>query len=125
MSNPSVIFGCPVCKAQITLPLTPLPAGQSVCLDDGEPAVPRGLFLDDKDNDITGWEKRVLVNLADLVGTKHHTDAHRLNGCCGHDGLDGPNVTCEQGHEVATEKSDCWMPHCALLLPNVSRSAVR
>jgi len=62
---------------------------------------------------------RVLVNLADLVGTKHHPDYRRRAGCCGLDGLDGPNLVCSNGHEVGTEKSDCWMPHAAVLLENV------
>jgi hypothetical protein len=29
-------------------------------------------------------------------------------GCCGSDGLDGPNRACACGNVVATEKSDCW-----------------
>jgi hypothetical protein len=50
----------------------------------------------------------VLVNLNDLVGTEHHQDRHRLNGCCGLDGCDGPNLVCPKGHEIGTERSDCW-----------------
>jgi hypothetical protein len=26
------------------------------------------------------------------------------------DGTDGINKLCANGHEIATEKSDCWMP---------------
>ena len=62
---------------------------------------------------------RFVVNLADLVGTKHHSERSRRNGCCGLDGLDGPNLICVNGHEVGTEKSDCWMPHAAVLLETV------
>jgi hypothetical protein len=34
----------------------------------------------------------------------------RLNGCCGFDGLDGPNQVCRCGAEVGTLQSDCWTP---------------
>jgi hypothetical protein len=30
------------------------------------------------------------------------------NGCCGSDGLDGPNRACVCGLRVATQWSDCW-----------------
>jgi len=62
---------------------------------------------------------RFVVNLADLVGTRPSPDGRRLSGCCGRDGLDGPNLVCVNGHEVGTEKSDCWMPHAAVLLESV------
>ena len=51
-----------------------------------------------------------VVNLNDVLNTKHHTDSRRLNGCCGMDGLDGLNTMCANGHEVGTEQSDCWTP---------------
>jgi hypothetical protein len=56
-----------------------------------------------------------LVNLADLENTKHHSDLRRLNGCCGLDGCDGYNLVCINGHEVGTERSDCWQAHHAVL----------
>jgi len=80
--------------------------------------VPQGFF---SINSKEYWsaDGQFVVNLADLVGTKHHSDRGRQNGCCGLDGLDGPNLTCANGHEVGTEKSDCWMPHAAVLLETV------
>src|SRR5262249_40013798 len=47
----------------------------------------------------------------------HHPDPRRRNGCCGMDGCDGMNLVCPEGHEVATERSDCWMAHAAWLDP--------
>lgn len=32
----------------------------------------------------------------------------KLNGCCGLYGSDGLNQLCNNGHEVATKKNDCW-----------------
>ena len=118
MSVNNVVFKCPICKMAITRPLLPLEADHSVCLEYGKPAVPERFFGVNKPEywNVAGT---VLVNLADLVSTKHHSDFHRLAGCCGLDGLDGPNLVCANGHEVGTEKSDCWMPHAAILLEDV------
>ena len=87
-------------------------------MEDGKPLAPQGFFSINSEEYWTA-DGRFVVNLADLVGTKHHSDDHRLNGCCGLDGLDGPNLICTNGHEVGTEKSDCWMPHAAVLLETV------
>ncbi len=48
----------------------------------------------------------VLTNLDDeeLV---NHPDDRRFSGCCGSSGSDGVNKLCKNGHEVATETSDC------------------
>src|SRR6266571_1330633 len=69
---------------------------------------------------ITRSARTVVLIVGILSGTKHHSDYHRRNGCCGLDGMDGPNLVCPNAHEVGTEKSDCWMPHAAVLLENVS-----
>jgi hypothetical protein len=52
--------------------------------------------------------------LADRRNLSRHANLARLNGCCGLDGLDGPNQLCACGAEVATEKSDCWMAHALI-----------
>ena len=41
----------------------------------------------------------------------NHPDQNRFHGCCGSSGSDGLNKLCANGHEVATEVSDCWLPH--------------
>jgi hypothetical protein len=38
---------------------------------------------------------------------KDHPDTSRFYGCCGSDGSNGLNKLCVNGHEVATEFSDC------------------
>lgn len=58
-----------------------------------------------------------MVNLDDLTGAGWAKDGRRYNGCCGVDGLDGLNLVCPAGHDVGTEKSDCWMPHRAVFDP--------
>lgn len=62
----------------------------------------------------TGTEGRYIINLADAMNVRDHADTRRLAGCCGLDGCDGPNQVCACGVEVATAKSDCWMPHALI-----------
>ena len=78
-----------------------------------QPYIQPGYYATEHDF-FTGFEGCVVVNLEDLVNVNDHTDKSRLNGCCGLDGCDGPNKVCSNGHEVATEKSDCWMPYAVL-----------
>ena len=60
----------------------------------------------------------VLINGADLLDRRLHPDHHRLKGCCGLDGCDGPNLVCACGAEIATESSDCWTPQVVRLEPD-------
>lgn len=121
VSTIPVIFECPTCHQPLTRPLMPLPDDKSVCYEDGATAIPAGFFAISADDYWTGSAGCPLINLADLVGTRHHPDPHRNNGCCGRDGCDGPNLLCTQGHEIGTERSDCWMAHAAVLLSTVTR----
>ena len=62
-----------------------------------------------------------IVNLGDVMNVRLTADFHRLNGCCGLDGLDGPNLQCENcGNYVATKKTDCWQPHCIVFDPTTT-----
>jgi len=96
-------------------------SGQAICLEDRQPAVPEGLFALSNDDYWFGSTNCLLVNLEDLTGVQHHPEASRNDGCCGCDGGDGPNLICLNGHEVGTERSDCWMAHAAVFLPSVIR----
>jgi hypothetical protein len=86
-----------------------------ICLDDGQPAVPRGFFAISNDDSSTGRPNCALINMEDVLNTRYHPDARRHQGCCGRDGCDGPNLLCANGHEVGTERSDCWMSHAVAL----------
>ena len=59
-----------------------------------------------------------IVNLSDLRNICYHPNRKRTNGCCGLDGCDGRNLICINGHEIGTERSDCWHPHSASLDPS-------
>ncbi len=103
-----MVIRCSKCGIALTRPVEPL-TGESL-LDgrDGQPIIPAGLYCFSHGSRYPdGW----VVNLADLINTRHHPDSRRLNGCCGLDGCDGINRVCANGHEVGTERSDCWWAH--------------
>jgi len=49
----------------------------------------------------------ISVNPVDVIQGAT-VSAGRDNGCCGSDGMDGPNRACRCGAIVGTEWSDCW-----------------
>ncbi|MFI7431616.1 hypothetical protein ACIBPB_32025 [Micromonospora sp. NPDC049836] len=65
-----------------------------------------------------GPRNTVLIGPEDLLVRRLHADYGRRNGCCGLDGVDGPNLVCDCGAEVATESSDCWTAQVVRLQPD-------
>jgi hypothetical protein len=62
------------------------------------------------------------VNRADLTEAVRLTKKRgRLNGCCGLDGVDGPNQLCSCGAEIGTLKTDCWTAHVFIPEPTGTR----
>ncbi|GHB86380.1 hypothetical protein GCM10010347_66640 [Streptomyces cirratus] len=60
----------------------------------------------------------LVLNPDDASGVARHPDRGRLNGCCGLDGLDGPNLVCDAcGAEIGTQQSDCWSQQLIALIP--------
>jgi len=121
------VFDCAACGATLTDPVMELMtgslpdvSGSSRMEHVGEPYVPEGGYTVVTTDDPPGWMAtgRFLLNDADVPGIRPHDDPTRTNGCCGLDGLGGPNVCCEQGHEVGTERSDCWTLHYVALDPD-------
>jgi hypothetical protein len=104
-------FICRNCGSTISEPVVVLEDERLLISSDEVDRLPSGyayeetVFTDDN-------SRKWCINLADAMHMRHTDDHCRLNGCCGLDGLDGPNLVCETCSEaVATEKSDCWMPH--------------
>ena len=82
---------------------------------DGESYLPQGTTIQEDDSFFHQNVGSYIVNVNDVVHTTHTNCLRRLAGCCGLDGMDGPNLICVQcGVEVATKKTDCWMPHCVI-----------
>ncbi|OCA92576.1 hypothetical protein [Pseudobacillus wudalianchiensis] len=86
---------------------------------DGQDYIPKGFFIIDNQDFCPELKGAIMINIKDSTNSKYHSDGSRLNGCCGYDGLDGMNRICSNNHEIGTEMSDCWMPHCIALNPNL------
>jgi hypothetical protein len=84
------------------------------CEEKETPYVKAGYYLISDGRYFPGTEDDPIINLEDSRNTQHHADKARLTGCCGPSGTKGPNVVCSNGHEVATESSDCWSAHALI-----------
>lgn len=109
-SNPMQLF-CRKCAIPVSGILQELPQSITLNETDGNDFISKGYYLVSDGEYFTGSEGKLIINKSDLINCKDHPDAGRLNGCCGLDGLDGVNKVCANGHEIGTEKSDCWMAH--------------
>lgn len=97
---------------------------------DEEPTVALGLFVRVEEQRNPVWVKdkgwgEVLVSASGAIAV--HPAMVRPGalvpsgvngGCCGSDGLFGPNRSCACGQAVATEWSDCWTYAEVLFLPD-------
>jgi len=105
---------CKTCHAKLTPELQRLPDESHTNEMDGQNYLPTGFYLKSDGTYFTHSKGKIIVNTGDLINANYHPDPRRLNGCCGLHGCDGPNRICVNGHEIATEISDCWMPHAVL-----------
>lgn len=78
----------------------------------GLPLLDQGTFA------ISPATRSIVLHPDDAPGTLPHTAPGRNNGCCGPDGLDGPNLLCGGcGAEVAIQQTDCWLEHLIAVAP--------
>ncbi|WP_228461082.1 hypothetical protein [Chryseobacterium defluvii] len=94
---------CKKCAAELSEVLSIVPETRIVWIDE------RDILKDGQCAfSINNNKKVVLTNLRDerLI---NHSELVRFSGCCGSSGSDGMNKLCKNGHEVATEFSDCWI----------------
>ncbi|MCB2379432.1 hypothetical protein LGH70_17670 [Hymenobacter sp. BT635] len=106
---------CRKCKIPLTNDLLELPNRALISEEEGEDYIPQGFFVISDGSYFTNSANQLIINVRDMLNCANHPNPSRLNGCCGLDGTDGPNKICSNGHEVGTEKSDCWMPHAFLI----------
>ena len=105
---------CRACTRPLSTPLFEI-STTTAPLDSriGQDALPPGSF----------WRAGVGVDLpavrpGDLVCVRADLDIQPCgtrNGCCGPDGLDGPNLACACGTTLGTELGDCWQAHYVAL----------
>jgi hypothetical protein len=108
-------FYCASCNLAVSNALVALTNDENLMYEDGKDHIPAGHYVVSDGEHLTGSEGKVLLNRKDLKNVRQHSDRSRLSGCCGPDGMDGPNLICSNGHEIGTECSDCWMPHVVVL----------
>ena len=113
-------FACKVCGTSLTGDLVQLSDESLLHEKDGEPLLQPGTYFIETTGHPPAEAGDYLVSVEALINTKQYLEAGgRLNGCCGLDGLDGINELCINGHEVATVRTDCWLPSHAILSPSV------
>jgi hypothetical protein len=109
------VFRCRACGVPLTPRLRLLLDPPAPWQRDSDPYLPQGTFTVSEGD--FGPAGEFVVHLDDLVQVGYHPEWRRHQGCCGRAGCDGMNRVCSEGHEVATECSDCWMAHGAHLDP--------
>ena len=105
---------CRKCGIELSGDLQELHDPSTLCQENGKDHLPLGFYRMSEGEYYTGSDGQILANVRDIRNLTNHLDSSRLSGCCGLDGCDGINKLCQNGHEVATEKSDCWMAHAVL-----------
>ncbi len=110
---------CKACNLEISEPLTELKDLSLINKNHGQDYIPRGFYLIQQETAYQILKGSIIINIKDLINSKHHSDGSRLNGCCGLDGCDGMNRVCLHDHEIGTEYSDCWRYHKVILNPEL------
>jgi hypothetical protein len=110
-----VAFSCVRCAQRLAEGLVEVPLPPPVIEESPGPRrflserMPQGTFAVEPQG--------FLLHPDDVTRVDLHPDIRRRNGCCGLDGLDGPNLICAGcGAEVATKQSDCWSQQQVTLL---------
>ncbi|WP_281232487.1 hypothetical protein [Flavobacterium gelatinilyticum] len=98
---------CRECEIELTNQLIEIPE-ENLCWEDREDIMPENNF-----SIIFEKETKIRLLLASIDGhnLKDHSDTRKFQGCCGSAGCNGLNKLCLNGHDVATEISDCWTSH--------------
>lgn len=98
---------CKKCKCKLTDKLIEVPYSQ-LHWDEGTGIMELDQFAFFKNKIIRN--ENIVVAVAEYY-LENHSDYKRFSGCCGSSSFNSLNKTCKNGHEVATEISDCWTAH--------------
>jgi hypothetical protein len=105
---------CSKCRCPLTVDLHEVDArgvADGVC---GQPWLPPDTFAidDDHDTELPVHRARTIVVRPDALLDGTVVVSGRVNGCCGFDGMDGPNQSCANcGRVLGTARTDCWQFH--------------
>ncbi len=111
---------CTACGQILTKPLRFVSADFVPEYEDGQDVVEPGQIWIADDSYATRLTDCYVTNISDVTATKYHPDHRRLNGCCGYNDSEGPNLVCQCGVEVGSEMSDCWVPRMSCFSPLVT-----
>lgn len=117
------VFSCAGCGHKLSADLREVPLPPPVTEEAPgtdtflPPWLPRGTWAANPDT------REFALHPEDICAMRAHPDPRRSAGCCGLDGLDGPNLVCDNcGAEVATQYSDCWSQQYVGLVPEAVAS---
>jgi hypothetical protein len=111
----SAVLRCRACGVPLTPRLRLLADPTALVEQVDEPYLPQGTFTVSEGG--YGPAGHFVIHPGDLINAGYHPDLRRSQGCCGPSGCYGMNRLCSEGHEVATECTDCWMAQAVHLEP--------
>jgi hypothetical protein len=104
-----MILLCAICRIAISNEVIQLQHLSLLVEDNGKDHVPKGFYyIAAEDNSVIIEEDGFILNIADMINTNYSKQPGF--GCCGLSGGD-MNTLCNNGHEIGSECSDCWLPH--------------
>lgn len=118
--------GAPL-SGRIEIPPAANPAEAGISFEDGQPLTPAGVgfvssqpmlwSVDEGRTTPLQFAPQYWLHPLDVeAAVEAVDDPCRLNGCCGLDGLNGPNMRCRSCKaEVGTRQNDCWT--CDVFIP--------
>jgi len=98
---------CKECEIELTSELTEI-LERDLCWEDNKDIMPENNFSIVTHQQTN--EKDLFVSIDDY-NLKDHPEPGKFQGCCGSAPSNGWNKVCLNGHEVATEVSDCCTAH--------------
>lgn len=98
---------CKICGSKLTDDLNEI-SESNLKWEDGVSIMQKNRYAFYK-NEIT-LQNNILTAIDDYY-LKNHPEGNRFSGCCGSSMYNSLNKTCKNGHEVATEISDCYTSH--------------
>jgi len=108
------VIHCRSCRRRLSAVLTAEALADPSSAEPDEALVPAGSLHRSDGTVFSGSADCLVINAKDKRRLVRRSGAS--TGCCGLDGLDGPNQLCACGAEVATEHSDCRAPHAVVFL---------
>jgi hypothetical protein len=104
-----MILRCAICSIAISNEIIQLQDLSLLIEDDGKDHISKGFYrIGTEHDDVIQADNGFILNIADMINTKYSEQA--AFGCCGLSGGD-MNTLCNNGHEIGSECSDCWLPH--------------